>query len=229
MAKTPREKQPSKDASVPTVALDGDRIDAAVAAVLARDSVARTAHVNMMRAMTAMGAVILLTSTFLAWFSIQPITVAFVSSQSDGTNTRLQALGSPINTNLEIRNWVTNAVVQAYTMSFAHPEESLAVARPSFTPSGWAGFMKALDDSGNLKSIVENKYFTTAIPSDAPVLLPSASVNGIQTFKFQLPILVTYQSASAKVSQKYLVTVEVTKQPAWENVRELGISSILTQ
>ena len=229
MAKANIGKAGTEDGTAAKARLDGDRIDWAVAAVLARDPEARSFQVNMMRAMTVTGVAIFLMSSLLAWFCIQPVSVVFVRSTSDGENTRLQSLAGPINTNAEIRNWVVNSVVQAYTMSFANPEASLAVSRPNFTPGGWAGFKKALEDSGNLKSVSENKYFTTAIPNGAPVLLDSPPVDGKPTWKFQIPILVTYTSSSKQVTSKYLVTALAVSQPAWDNVRTLGISTIVTQ
>lgn len=203
--------------------------DEAVASMLARDAYTRERHLLMTRVIAGQAAAIVVALAAVFILATRPVEKHYFLTDNEGRIREIRALSEPVNTLPEVTTWVTNAITASYTFSFANYQQELSAARANFTPAGWGGFEKALKDSGNLKSVVENKYVATAVPTGAAILLTQGTIEGRFAYKFQVPILVTYQSAVQRTTQNLMVTAIVVRQPETDHPRGLGIASLIAE
>ena len=207
----------------------GSQADAAASTIIARDTMTRDRHVFMTRVIGLMALSIVILAVALVFTFSRPQIVRFVATRSDGKVFELSPLDRPLNTTSEVNVWLTNSVVQAYTFSFANYRAELGAARLNFTASGWDGFQKALEASGNLKSVLENQFVTTAVPTAAPVLLSEGLIANRYAWRFQIPVQVTFQSAKSKVTQNYNVNAIVVRESESVSPSGLAIASLIAE
>jgi hypothetical protein len=197
-----------------------------IAALLASDPEERARHVRLMRVFVILSGALLASLLMNAYQETRPPRLAGVASMPSGVNKPINTMPIPINTEAEVRRWVTNAVVQSYTFDFALWNSQLGENRQNFTPDGWAGFHKAVEDSGILKAVISSKFKVSAVPKGPTVMSTLPPVDGRRSWQFEVPLVVTYEGPSQKPSQQLLVTVIVVPQPAWQQERGLGIASM---
>ncbi len=204
--------------------------DEAVATILARDAYTRERHYFLMRLIIWLMIAVLAQSAALLYMATRPPVSRYFATDKDGRIMPLLPINRPISSQTDLSNWVADAVVQCYTLDFANWRPALAKAEENFTPQGWRGFRIALDSSGLLQSIIENKYVTTAVPTGAPVLLDSGQIGNRFAYKLQMPLLVTFQSGSGKTAnQTMMVNIIVVRVPETDDPRGLGIAQLIVQ
>jgi intracellular multiplication protein IcmL len=86
-----------------------------------------------------------------------------------------------------------------------------------------------LEESGNLRTVIDNKLVTTAVPRGAPIIIAEGQLGGNYAWKIQLPMLVTYQSASTRTTQDLLVSAIISRRSELEHPMGLGIAQIIAQ
>ena len=203
--------------------------DDAVATILMRDAYTRERHFFLLRLILALSAVLVAETWVVSILAMRPPVYKYFATDREGRIQPITPIDQPIGSQTEVSNWVAGAVVRAYTFDFANWRAQLSAARNDFTPQGWKGFEAALKDSGVLQTVLEKKYVTTAVPTGAPVMINQGVVDGHYAWKFQMPILVTYQSSERTVPQNLMVNVLVVRQSEMENPRGLGIAQLIAQ
>lgn len=153
----------------------------------------------------------------------------YFAVSTDGQILPLNALDEPTLSTSQVLTWVTNAVTKSYTFSFANYRSELQSSRDLFTAEGWEGFQQALQESGNLRAVIDNKFVTTAAPRGAPVVVGEGYVNGAYAWRIELPVLVTYQSGNTRNTQDLLVTAVVVRRSELEHPQGVGIAQIIAQ
>jgi intracellular multiplication protein IcmL len=103
----------------------------------------------------------------------------------------------------------------------------LQSASEFFTPDGWNQFIGALNSSNNLKAVLDKKLVVSAVAIGAPVILDQGVLNGTYTWTVQMPMLVTYQSASQNAEQKIVVKIVVQRISTLNSARGIGIASFV--
>lgn len=68
----------------------------------------------------------------------------------------------------------------------------------NFTSDAWQQFLLQLKDSGNLQAIDVKKIIVSAVISGAPVVAYQGMLDGRYAWKVQVPLLVTFVSASER-------------------------------
>lgn len=155
--------------------------------------------------------------------------IKYFATSSSGTIMPLNALDDPVMSVNQVLTWSTNAITKAYTFSFANYRQELQSSRDLFTKEGWEGFQSALQESGNLKAVVDSKFVTTAAPRGAPVVVGEGYVNGRYAWQIEVPILVTYQSANKRQTQDLLVQAIIVRRSELEHPQGIGIAQIIAQ
>lgn len=155
--------------------------------------------------------------------------IKYFATNANGGLLRMVALNQPISSRSDVLSWATSAITQAYTYDFANFRKQFQESSNLFTTSGWEGFLQALDESGNLKSVQTNKFVTTVVPKSAPVIVGTGYVEGRYAWKIEIPIIVTYQSATKRVSQNLLVQAVIVRRSELEHPKGLGIAQIVAQ
>lgn len=135
----------------------------------------------------------------------------YFATTSDGKVIPLYPLQSPVVSTAELLQWATVAATSANTYNFANYRKELQEASQYFTPTGWKEYQKELKGSRNLETVTAKKLTVSAVATGAPIILDQGVVLGKYKWKIQLPILVTYESSTTKISQPLVVNMLVTR------------------
>jgi intracellular multiplication protein IcmL len=202
--------------------------DEAVGTILAREAYTYARHIFLLRTIYCILGALVLQSCAVLYMATRPPVNHYFITDTAGRIQAITPLDRPINSQTDLNNWVANSIVAAYTMDFANWRAELTAAQGNFTPSGWRGFRDALDTSGLLKSIIENKYVTSAVPTGAPVLLDEGLVQGRYAYRLQMPLLVSFQTSDGKTAaQNMKMNIVVERIPQTEDPRGLGIAQLI--
>jgi len=94
-------------------------------------------------------------------------------------------------------------------------------------PMGDTVFEMPLQQSNNLDAVKAKKLIVSAVATRAPIILQKGLLNGAYSWRVQMPILVTYQSASEFSQQNNVVTMLITRVPSLNSPRGIGISQFV--
>lgn len=125
--------------------------------------------------------------------------------------------------------FANEAAVSAYSYNFANYRQNLQDASHYFTLEGWQNFQDALASSGNLKAVIKKKLVVSAVATGSPVILDQGIIDGKYTWTIQMPMLITYQSASQAARQHVIVKLIVVKTPQNMGARGLAVDSFVAQ
>ena len=168
-------------------------------------------------------AVIIMLSMFFWLFTHQPKPVYF-ATRSDGSLIKLTNLNEPNMPDSAVLQWAANAAVAANTYDFSNYRSALQQSQKYFTVSGWQEFLAALKRSNNLDTVLAKKLMVTTVVTGAPVVKQQGEIRGTYAWQIQLPMVLTYQSASEKFNQKVLVSLLVVRVTELDNPQGLGIN-----
>lgn len=133
-------------------------------------------------------------------------------------------ISAPLYSVQVLREWAIDAATSVYTYDAANYEMQLAQAISRyFTDAGAESFNKALESSGAIEQLLSKKLIVSAVAYDTPVIISQGTFFGERSWKLQVPLLVTYQSASEKVTHRYIVTMLIVQQPTWRFSNGYGI------
>lgn len=203
--------------------------DEAVATALSRQAYARERYELLLKTLYGLIALLGVSLLLNFWLALRPVEIKYFATDSLGQIRPLTALDRPIQSKGEVVNWTTNAITQAFTFGFSNYRESFEVAKLNFTDSGWRGFQQAVEARKILADVIENKYVTSSALREAPVVSQEGIVDGRWGWKIEVPMLVTYESASAHQTVGFLAEVIVVRRPESENPSGLGIAQILAK
>lgn len=203
--------------------------EGAVATDMVRNAASRERHVFYMRMIYALIAVLVLSVSGNVWLAQRGVVYRYFASDPSGRTRELQALDRPIQSSSRVLTWTASAVSQAFTFSFANLDYELNQSRPNFTGPGWNGFIAALKSKGAIDAVRQNMYVASAVPAKAPVIVDQGLVQGRYAWKIELPIIVTYQSATKEATQTNVVSLTVVQVPIEENPDGLGIEQVIVK
>lgn len=153
----------------------------------------------------------LLLAFIVYYFATHQPEPKYFATSADGRITPIYPLTAPMVSKSALLQWANQAAVAAYTYNFATYRKELQDASEYFTPEGWNDFETALQSSRNLETVIAKKLVVTAVATGAPVILDQGVLNGQYSWKVQMPLLVTYESASTTIQQPILVTMLITR------------------
>lgn len=139
----------------------------------------------------------------------------------------LYPLSQPNQTDELMLKWAGQAAVAAFTYNYVNYREELQASSGFFTAEGWQLFLSALKQSNNLDAIQAKKLIVSAVPISPPVILKKGLVDNRFTWRVQMPILVTYQSATEYTQQNNMVTMMITRVSTLNSPRGIGISQFV--
>jgi intracellular multiplication protein IcmL len=204
-------------------------VDMAAGTELSRDGLARERHILLVKVTMALAVCLVVSVMLNLYLGSRPIRQNFFTTDPAGNIHQLEALNRPMQGSELVLNWTTQAVTKAYSLNFANYAQQLKDLEQYFNEAGWLGYQEALQRAGFVDNMLANQYVTTAVPRAAPVVLAQGNLNGRWAWRLQVPIVVTYKSASVSNSQDITVEVIVTQRAEAENPSGLGIAQILSQ
>ena len=181
-----------------------------------------SAAANLVMAVTAFAAVL------MAWnaYANRP-EPRYFATRADGGIVPLVAVSLPFLNNGQVANFAVEAVTRALTMDFKNWRGDLAEASVYFQrPEGWNGFLAAMERSGTLDFVRERRLVSSAVANGAAIVDDGLDARGRYSWTVQIPLRITFESASERSVEEMMAEVVVSRLPTWESPRAVGITRI---
>jgi intracellular multiplication protein IcmL len=144
--------------------------------------------------------------------------------------TRLQSFSGRIFTREDLLLWVQEVVGNIYTFNaVTYKQRFNDILANDFTADGASSFRQALDSSQLLKQVTTQQLNVTGIVSGQPVILKEGQLMGRYTWKIQMPVLLTFESASQTTVQSAIVTILVVNIPTSDSPQAVAIQDFWSQ
>ncbi len=176
--------------------------------------------------MSILCAVLTAILVFLNLMEPQP---DYYASTMSGQVIRLSPLDQPVLTNDNLLRWSGLAVRAAYNLDFNNYDQQLTQASAYFTQAGFEKFKAALKQDGLLDSVIDNKLLMNAVVSGPAVILDQGVLDGFYTWTLQMPLLVTFSSASESNKMQLIVTMHVRRVSNINAPQGIQISDFVSQ
>lgn len=151
----------------------------------------------------------------------------YFATSINGRITPLFPLSEPNQSDSAVLQWANQAAIAAFTYNFVNFRDELQASSGFFTAEGWDQFLDALQQSNNLDAVKAKKLIVSAVATRAPIILQKGLLNGHYSWRVQMPILVTYQSASEFTQQNNVVTMLITRVSTLNSPRGIGIAQFV--
>jgi len=197
--------------------------------VVVRNEFYRDGYRTMLRLAMIEGCVILglLAVIFAIVVAYQPENRYFATTE-DGRLVPMEPLSEPNLSSPALLSWAAQSATETMTFGFHDYRRRLQESSRHFTREGWASFVKALQDSGIIDAVETNRQVITAAPRQAPTILSEGMLNGVYTWKLELPMMVTYQTGSQQRNVSMTIQLTVVRVPKLESPNGVGISQWVT-
>lgn len=163
----------------------------------------------------------------LSYIVTHPPAPQYFATSTDGRIVPLVPLDQPNLSAAALLQWANTAAVAVYNYNFINYRQALQDASDYFTPDGWREFLNALKSSNNLDAVIAKKLIVSAVATGAPVILEQGPLMDRYAWKVQMPMLVTYQSASQFSQQSVVVTMLITRISTLSSARGIGIAQFI--
>lgn len=163
----------------------------------------------------------------LIYIITHPPAPKYFATTINGRITPLFPLDEPNQSDSAVLQWANQAAIAAFTYNFVNYRDELQASSGFFTAEGWSQFLDALQQSNNLDAVKAKKLVVSAVATRAPVILQKGILNGRYSWRVQMPVLVTYQSASEFTQQNNVVTMLITRVSTLNSPRGIGIAQFV--
>lgn len=153
----------------------------------------------------------------------------YFATTADGRIMQLIPLDRPNMSQAALMSWVSQAATDVMTFGFHDYVKQLQGASRHFTKTGWDTFTQALQRARIVESVQAQQQVVTAVPRSAPVLLKAGVLGGKYRWQVQLPISVTYKSATDGRTDNLLLTLIIERVSALENPNGVGIEQWIAE
>ncbi len=171
--------------------------------------------------------IILITVTIvLAMSQTAPV---YFATQADGSLVEIQPLDMPLVSDDMLLTWATRAAVSSYSFNFLDWQNDLQGVQQYFTSTGFKNFIDALQNSGNLDTVVAKRLVVQATVVDVPRVIQQGLIKGRYAWKIQIPMLVKYISANEELRQPILVTLLVARVPTTQKPEGIAIAQFVVE
>ncbi|HAT9893166.1 type IV secretion protein DotI [Legionella pneumophila] len=166
-------------------------------------------------------------ASLVVYMITHPPAPKYFATSINGRITPLFPLDEPNQSDSAVLQWANQAAIAAFTYNFVNYRDELQASSGFFTAEGWDQFLGALEQSNNLDAVKAKKLVVSAVATRAPIILQKGVLNGRYSWRVQMPILVTYQSASEFTQQNNVVTMLITRVSTLNSPRGIGISQFV--
>lgn len=166
-------------------------------------------------------------ASILVYIITHPPAPKYFATSINGRITPLFPLNEPNQSDSAVLQWANQAAIAAFTYNFVNYRSELQASSGFFTADGWDQFLTALQQSNNLDAVKAKKLIVSAVATRAPIILQKGILNEKYAWRVQMPILVTYQSASEFSQQNNVVTMLITRVSTLNSPRGIGISQFV--
>jgi intracellular multiplication protein IcmL len=217
---------PAKESARERVSPHADEM---AATTLARDALARERYEFLLKTIYALLGLLAVSLSGNIYFGLQETAYRYFAVDPQGGIREVEPLSRPIQSTTQVLNWSVDAIVRSLTIGFATYQQDMSNSKLFFTAAGWRGFEQALTQNGILDTIVAQKYVTHVVPTGAPVVIHSGNSADGFAWRIEMPIMVTFESASGRTNKSLTVEAVVVRRPETEHPSGLGISQIVAR
>jgi intracellular multiplication protein IcmL len=171
--------------------------------------------------------ILLILAAALFYIVTHPPAPRYFATSSDGRIVSLTPFHYPNLSNAAVLEWANTAATAAYSYNFVNYRQALQAAADYFTPEGKQMFFDAIKSSNNLQAVIAKKLIVSAVATGVPVILEQGIMVGRYTWKVQIPMLITFQSASQFSQQSVTVTMLVVRVSPLESPRGIAIAQFI--
>jgi len=165
----------------------------------------------------------------LIYMSVNRQEARYYATTTSGNVIPLQTLNEPVVSDSYLIQWAALSVRSSFNLDFIHLQANLKSARKYFTNNGFTAFVNALKTSKVLQTIKDSKLVSSAVVTKSPVILNKEIIGGRYSWEVQMPVLVTYTSASASTQQELIATLMIQRVPVLGVAEGIQITTISLQ
>jgi intracellular multiplication protein IcmL len=201
---------------------------AATEAILRNARTFEAAYRVMAKVALGLGLSTLALGGSTAWLALSKPEPRYFATTTDGQILPLVPLDKPHQSAAEVSNFAVRAVTTSLTYDFANYRQDFNDALPFFTkPAGWNQFVDAVQESQMLDLVQKRRLNTTAVANNAVIVREGINARGVYEWIVQIPLRVTYQSASEVTGQNFLITVHIERLQTYESPYAMAISRFI--
>lgn len=171
--------------------------------------------------------IVLILAGSLFYIVTNPPAPRYFATSNDGRIVPLIPFDRPNLTNATILEWANTAATATYSYNFVNYRQALQQAADYFTTEGRQMFFNAVKSSNNLQAVIAKKLIVSAVATGVPVVLEQGVMLGRYTWKVQIPMLITFQSASQFSQQSVTVTMLIVRVSPLVSPRGIGIAQFI--
>lgn len=149
----------------------------------------------------------------------------YYASTTTGAVIPLQSLSMPVITQRYLLEWSKTVARSVYSLSFNNISSQLAESSQYFTQEGWQSFQAALNESGLVNAIQAKKLILSAVVDGTPVIINQYVQSGRYTWVVQLPLLVTFGSASDIQKRRLFINMTIKRVPDLIAAKGIAVTS----
>lgn len=166
-----------------------------------------------------MGAMILSSGTKIQ----TPAYYAVLPGEPPG---RIRVLDSPALSVDKITKWSARAVRDIFRFNFRDIDARMKANAVYFTPAAHADFVRAMEDSGTIEDVKQERQFVLLTPLEPAQLVDRGQVNGKMVLVVEIPVLLTYIAGEKPVYQRQYLVLYVMPVPTTEDPEGLAIARL---
>ena len=205
-------------------------IEEELAKIKRRNNFYRNAFRSMVGALVFMLLVCIVLIMILGYLIINTQKPAYYATSNDGKLVQLTALSTPAMTRADLLDWAARIAVETYNYNYVNYRRQLEVLRPNFTASGYNAFVKSLRLTGTLDKVIDEKLRSMAVATGVAVILEHGIIGGKYAWKVELPVLVTYESASGATERRSLiVTMIISRVSTLDAVKGIAVAQFFSR
>lgn len=193
--------------------------------VVIRNQFYRDGYRTLIKVALFQGIAILgLIATFVVFINIYTPTRTYFATTEDGRVVPMIPLSQANLSRPALLSWAAQAASETMTFGFHDYRRRLQESSRHFTRKGWWSFTQALQDSGMIETVNENRQVLTAIPRAAPTILAEGLMpNGVYRWEVEMPMQVTYELGQSKRSDSMNIRLVIVRIPKLESANGVGI------
>jgi intracellular multiplication protein IcmL len=208
-----------------TLAAQKPEVDSPLGNVVIRNQFYRDGYRTLIKIALFQAAIILGLLVVVGVFvnTHQPVRTYFATTE-DGRVIPMVPLSQPNLTRPALLSWAAQSATETMTFGFHDYRRRLQESSRHFTRRGWASFAQALQDSGMIETVTDNRQVISATPRQAPTILAEGLLaNGVYRWEVEMPMLITYELGQTRRSNNMNIRLVIVRVPKLESTNGVGI------
>lgn len=114
-------------------------------------------------------------------------------------------------------SWIVEGMNTAHTFNFMNYERRMKKAQEYFSREGYQDYTQALNSSGIIQAIVQNKWVMIAMPLEVPEILKEGTLGNRYLWRIKLPVQFNYRNINNPRTVQFDLNLLVVRVPTTES------------